>query len=326
MLKPYQHENQQFGYLPDYPVENQMYFDLDNRPFVRTASGIATHDTAQWRTTNVREAIRDTKWQGRSISIVSTKIAFDADNDLYLLGRANRQAVLLHSADSGKTFSAYAIPGREGQPCTFDFEQFSGHNVPQGPPPIARFTRTASDPKLIWRRINDLELILPRKENGRITMGDPIMISRKCIGISSHSGIPSSVVSRDDKVHVAWGEATDPDKKVPGVPTYVVTYDRKHHEAGRTGVGRLRPARQRHPQLAQHHHRQPGLLARTGRHTRPTVPVQSIAQAKRCRSWLDRTRTGRQGTADLSGTGLWRLTIHCTWCFACGAAMWNRIR
>jgi hypothetical protein len=27
-------------------------------------------------------------------------------------------------------------------------------------------------------------------------------------------------------VHLVWAEATDPDKKVPGVPTYVATYDR----------------------------------------------------------------------------------------------------
>ena len=57
-------------------------------------------------------------------------------------------------------------------------------------------------------------------------MGEPIEISRKCIGLSSHSGIPSTIVSRGDNVHVAWGEATDPKEKVPGVPTYVITYNR----------------------------------------------------------------------------------------------------
>ncbi|MDH7571082.1 MAG: BNR-4 repeat-containing protein, partial [Armatimonadota bacterium] len=43
----------------------------------------------------------------------------------------------------------------------------------------------------------------------------------------SHSGIPSAVVSRGSKVHVVWAEATDPAEKVPGVPTYVATYDRQ---------------------------------------------------------------------------------------------------
>ncbi len=51
-------------------------------------------------------------------------------------------------------------------------------------------------------------------------------MSRLCIGLSAHSGIPSTIVSRGDKVHVVWAEATDPDKDVPGVPTFVATYDR----------------------------------------------------------------------------------------------------
>jgi hypothetical protein len=59
-----------------------------------------------------------------------------------------------------------------------------------------------------------------------------VLVSRRCIGLSAHSGIPSSVVSRGGKVHVAWGEATDPDRKVPGVPGYVVTYDRKAKRLG----------------------------------------------------------------------------------------------
>jgi len=99
-----------------------------------------------------------------------------------------------------------------------------------GPPPFVRFVRTASDPKRIWRRIHDLELFLPRKVNGRIEIGEPIVLSRQCIGLSAHSGIPSSIVSRGDSVHVAWGEATDPKESVPGVPTYVATVDHRTRE------------------------------------------------------------------------------------------------
>ncbi len=236
VLKPYEHENEQFGYLPTYPVSNQMYFDLENRLFTRSGNGIATRDDHGWRTTDVRHAAVSGHPSRATISIASTKIAFDADNDLYVLGRAGRQTMLLHSADGGQSFSAYTIPGREGEPCSFDIEQFSGHNVPKGPPPIVRYTRTASDPKLFWRRINDLELILPAKVDGRIIMGKPILISRLCIGLASHSGIPSSIVSRDNKVHVIWGEATDPAEKVPGVPTYVATYDRTTRQLGKPAL------------------------------------------------------------------------------------------
>ena len=227
VLAPYTHENEQFGYLPDYPVDNQVYFDLKNRPFVRTGPGVATRRDGIWTTTELRSAVewKTSPPRGQSFGMPSTKIASDAENNLYLVATAGRTAALLCSADGGKTFSAYEIPGREDRSRTFDIEQFTGHNVPQGPPPILRYTRTATDPKLKWRRVNDLELFVPKKKGGDLSIGKAVLISRKCIGLSSHSGIPATVVSRDAKVHVAWAEATDPEEKVPGVPTYVATYD-----------------------------------------------------------------------------------------------------
>jgi len=215
VLRPYQHENEQFGYLPDYPVESQPYFDLKNRPFLWNGAGVAAFRDGAWVTQNPGTSGR------------STKIAFDRDNDLYLLATSGGHPAILRSADGGRTFDACAIPGREGLPRTFDIEQFSGHNVPEGPPPVLRYTQTAADPRLIWRRLNDLELLLPRKENGRLTIGEPVLISRKCIGFSAHSGIPASVVSRGARVHVVWGEATEPAEKAPGVPTYAATWDRE---------------------------------------------------------------------------------------------------
>jgi len=234
ILKPYRHENEQFGYLPDYPVENQVYFDTKNRPFVRTGRGVETWRDGQWRASDLRTAVRPgpDSLAGRSFGLPSTKVAFDRDNDLYLVATTGRQAVLLRSTDTAETFSAHLIPGRKGGPGTFDIEQFSGHNTPDGPPPLLRYTLTARDSRLIWRRLNDLELLLPKKVDGRLSWGDPILISRKCIGLSTHSGIPAAVVSRGTKVHVAWAEATEPDRKVPGAPTYVATYDRSTGKLG----------------------------------------------------------------------------------------------
>jgi hypothetical protein len=230
VLRPYRHENDQFGYAPDYPVASQMYFDLDNQPCVRTGNKISVPNNGQWFTASIDATVRHASGEvlnDQSVRMSSSKIAFDDDNDMYALGTSGRQAVLLHSTNRGRSFAAYAIPGRVGRPRSFDIEQFSGHNTPKDAPPIVRYTRTASDPKLRWRRVNDLDLILPRKTEAGITFGEPITISKKCIGISSHSGIPSTVVSRGTKVHVAWGEATDPAVKTPGVPTYAATYDRQ---------------------------------------------------------------------------------------------------
>jgi hypothetical protein len=234
VLKPYEHENEQFGHVADYPVDNQVYFDLENRPYVRTAAGVASLCDGSWVASDLSTAVtsRVSAFEGRSFDIASTKVAFDWQNDLYLLATSGRHAALLRSTDRGKTFAAYPIPGQEDCPRAFDIEQFSGHNVPSGPPPVLRYSQTAADPRRIWRRFNDLELFLPEKNNGRLSLGEPILISRQCIGLAAHSGIPSGVVSRGSKVHVVWAEATEPDAKVPGVPTYVVTYDREKKRLG----------------------------------------------------------------------------------------------
>jgi hypothetical protein len=62
-LKPYQHENEQFGYLPDYPLDNQVYFDPENRPFTVTSRGITSLQNgrwvdAQWRSTDHKDFVR----------------------------------------------------------------------------------------------------------------------------------------------------------------------------------------------------------------------------------------------------------------------------
>ena len=210
VLKPYHHENAQFGYAPAYPVTTQVYFDQENRPAITSRNGVSV--------------LRDGAWRESALEpLQSSKVAFDPDNDLYLLARSAGQPALQHSRDGGATFTAYPLPGNG----VFDLEQFSGHNTPASPPPLARFIRTASDPDHIWRKVNDLDLFLPAKTaGGTIVLGEPIRLSALCIGLSSHSGIPSTIVSRGDKVHVVWAEATDPAVKVPGVPTFVATWDR----------------------------------------------------------------------------------------------------
>ncbi len=229
-LPAYRHEHEQFGYLPDYPVQYQVYFDPDNRPYMRSGGGLATWRDGQWVEVDVQSAVtsRPDGFEG-GIGLASTKIAFDRDGDLYVPATCAGHNALLHSSDGGRTFAAYEVPGERGGT---DIEQFSGHNLPEAPPPFVRFRRPARDPNLKWHSINDLELFVPRKADGRIEIGEPILITRQCIGLSAHSGIPSSVVSRGTKVHVAWGEATDPADEVPGVPTYVVTYDRETRELG----------------------------------------------------------------------------------------------
>ncbi|MFP6582506.1 MAG: BNR-4 repeat-containing protein [Candidatus Hydrogenedentota bacterium] len=220
VLRPYAHENAQFGYRADYPLSGEVYFDTENTPVVSAKNELNVLQNGQWKPVT---SAQQNKNAPTPFTLATSKVAFDSDNDRYAMATQNGRPVLVHGTADGE-WKFYPIPGKG----TFDIEQFSGHNTPQGPPPFVRFTRTASDPKLLWRRIHDLALFLPEKNpDGSISIGEPIMLSRMCIGLSSHSGIPSTIVSRGSKVHVAWGEATDPKEKIPGVPTYVATIDRE---------------------------------------------------------------------------------------------------
>ena len=221
-LEPYRHENAQFGYLPDYPTSNQVYFDPENRPYVLTSSRLWTGRDGSWQDLPLETA------DGASITPRMTKVAFDAAGNAYFIGTAGGEPVYVRLSAGGNVFEAWPIPA----PGAFDIEQFSGHNIPEGPPPFVRNIRTEIDPDIKWRRVNDLALFIPRLDDGAIDVGEPVLISQKSIGMSMHSGIPSAIVSRGSKVHVVWGEATDPEEEVPGVPTYIATYDRDAAELG----------------------------------------------------------------------------------------------
>ncbi|MDD4267498.1 MAG: hypothetical protein GXY25_14835 [Pirellulaceae bacterium] len=297
VLKPYQHENEQFGYLADFPRATQVYFDVENRPFLNTEGGIASWRGGQWVETSLRDAVTsgDEELARQPFRSASNKLAFDADGGVYLLARASRRAALLHSADGGKTFAAWPLPPRQGRSQSFDLEQFSGHNGGDYPPPIARFTQTAADPKLIWRRINDLELFVPEKQGGRIVIGEPILISRQSIGLSLHSGSPSTIVSRGSKVHVVWAEATDPAEKAPGVPTYVVTYDRRTKTLGKPAlVGHGPPANDVHntPSITMDSRGHLHVLA--GTHGRPFPYARSLQPNDSGGGWTEPAPTAGQ--------------------------------
>jgi hypothetical protein len=229
-LQPYEHENAQYGYEPDYPTNWEKYVDLNNRPSVRVPGGIETVREGEWRRTDFAESVSTSvdafEGTGFDLDRSNTKIAYDRDGDMYIVGQTGNRAALLHSSNGGRSFVAYDL-GRRG---AFDIEQFSGHNVPQRPPTILRSVRTGRDPDNHWRRFYDLELIPVEKRDDRLIVGDPLLLSETSIGVSGHSGVPSAVVSNDGIAHVIWGETTDPEEDVPGVPTYVQSYDREAGE------------------------------------------------------------------------------------------------
>lgn len=303
VLQPYGHENRQFGYLPDYPVNQQVYFDLQNRPFVVDDSTLYRQADGHWQPTDLRQAVVRTVPDGvvGTWSAVGSKVAFDSDNHVYLIGRSGTRAALLHSADGGQTFTAHVIPGRENEPRTWDIEQFSGHNVPDGPPPVVRLTRTHrdTDPRLRWRSTNDLELIVSdKKADGHLQFHDPVRLTEAALSSSMHSGIPSMIVSRDDRVHVVWGEATDPaiDRdQIPGVPAYVATYDRQTRQLGEPVFMSFGPPpNDGHNTPSITMDRQGYLHVVVGTHGRPFQYLQSLEPNDAYGGWSEAIRTSRE--------------------------------
>lgn len=296
VLKSYEHENEQFGHVLDFPAENQVYFDLKNRPFAWTGGGLSGWRDGAWAVTKLQLGTGLTAAPGglRSFGMVTPKIAFDRDGDMYLLGASGRQAALLYSKDGGKSFAAYPIPNPGDKSRTLEMEQFSGHNVPDGPPPILSYTRTGRDPQRIWRQFNDLELHVPRKVDGRIEFVEPVLISKNSLGLSAHSGTPSCVVSRDGKIHVVWAEANDPEEKLPGVPTYVATFDRSTRVLGRPVlVGHGPPANDVHNTPSMTIDSQGYLHVLVGTHGQPFPYTRSLKPNDAHAGWTEPELTGK---------------------------------
>jgi len=121
---------------------------------------------------------------------------------------------------------------------------------------------------------------VPKMVDGRLVMGQPVLISRKSLGQSSHSGIPSCLVSREDgKVHVVW-------RKPLTLRRMCLEFDlcgdiRPDDGKARSAQARwLRRAAQRRPQFAEHHDRRPGLSPYPDRHAQQAVPVYAVARAE----------------------------------------------
>ena len=237
-LEAYQHENDQFGYAPNYEP-NEVYFDFQNRPVMRHRTdnkyltlGIQVLEDGRWELRSFIDALKAKypTFRGTYMgaAFASPKVVFDGDGGLYTMVQAmydgGRNAALLYSRDRGLTWQVYDLgPGE------FNLEQFTGHNATQAPPTVLIHTPTKPHPARFCS-YHDLKLFLPRKTATGLDVGEPVLISQSDVGACQHSGGPAATATKDGKTHIVWGEVAPDD--APGVPTYVATYDHATHKLG----------------------------------------------------------------------------------------------
>lgn len=237
VLRRYEHENVQFGYAPDY-MTNEVYFDPDNRPFIRHRSestyncnGVYVLEDGTWAERPILEVLKrefPTYRYNRGGGFEGAKIAFDSAGWAYtplVVGvEGGRRAVVLYTPDRGVTWRAMPLPGGD-----VDIEQFTGHNALDIPPPVLTYTFVRDHPAT-FASYHDLHIFLPQKRGDELVAGEPILVAHDCVGMCQHSGGPASMVTHGGKTHIVWGEIAPDD--APGVPTYVATLDHATRTVG----------------------------------------------------------------------------------------------
>ena len=241
VLKPYEHENVQFGYAPEY-IPNEVYFDLQNRPWMRErtesvygSTGVQLLENGKWVLRPFIDAVKaaypDYRTSYGAGGFLGAKFAFDGDGGAYSMLQLSldktRQVVLLYTPDRGQSWQVVPVGPRGSS--SFDIEQFVGHNALSQPPPVLEY-RFVKPHEATFAGYHDLYLYLPKKQDGKLVLGEPVKVAENCFGSCQHSGGPASTATRDGKTHIVWGEVTDPAD--PGTPTYIATYD---HATGRMG-------------------------------------------------------------------------------------------
>ncbi len=216
-FKLFEHDQFQFAYEPEYSRLNQFYFDSNNRPWQATRLGLQTLIGNEWKTVTLPiENGADAKYD--------STIGADKVGNVYAL-------VVLGGANYVVRANAQTLQGElVALPAggTYTMETFMGGKTSDYPPVVLRYIVQKDKAQItFWSRVHHLEALIPKSVGGKLEVGEPILISDNCVGLSKHSGISNPVAADGDKLHFIWGDTSDPKKNDPGVPTYTSTYDRK---------------------------------------------------------------------------------------------------
>jgi hypothetical protein len=130
--------------------------------------------------------------------------------------------VLLYSSDLGDSFQAYEFPAALRPVSRARLEIRTGHNDVSGPPAIGVLTFREKY-RTQWTDYHNLNVFIPEKQGGHLSLGDPIHVTSECFGMTDHSGGSSFAVTLGGRTHVVYGEVPRADET--GNPTYASTID-----------------------------------------------------------------------------------------------------
>lgn len=237
VLQIHKHEQQLFDWHPKFNL-NTPSFDSKNRPYIRSRKDdlhatefVHTLRNGKWVVLDIIDHIKaafpNFARTVRAAGWLQSRIVFDANDYAYTIIKIeltdkSQKNLLLYSRNYCKQWQVFKLPGSN-----FAIEHAANPNPVPEPPAIIVWTKRADHPSE-WASYNVLRLIIPKTTKYGLELGRPIVVSRDSLYLSQHSGGAAFAVTNDGKTHLVWGEATD--EKVPGVPTFAATYNR------RTGV------------------------------------------------------------------------------------------
>lgn len=212
----FEHDQFQFAYNPDYPRDNQFYFDSDNRPWLVTPAGLMTWRNGAWK------RIELPGYTAAHLRFHLSTLGTDANGYVYAIGYLKGKPHLVRASSRKLQGDAVALP----ESGVYSLETSGMSADTRFPPAILRYNRQAKKAVGRWATTHDVELIIPAIKNGKLSLLPSVPVTGNGIGVSQHSGVANTLVSDEDAIHLVWGETSDPAKEDPGVPIYTSTYHR----------------------------------------------------------------------------------------------------
>lgn len=215
-LKLFEHNQFQFAYEPDYPSNNQFYFDIDNRPWMITEEGLKFLNDDRW------ETIEYSSNEGSVHNYHTSTIGTDKNGYVYAIVDIDGVPHLIRVSSNEREPKLVPLPVGG----TYKIETYMGGKASEYPPVVLRYEADRTRRRVArWARKHRLELFITSIEDGKLSISEPLLITDNCVGISDHSGLTNAVAADDKTLHIIWGEVSEK-KNESGVPTYTRLYNR----------------------------------------------------------------------------------------------------